>query len=477
MKYFLFLFLLLPFILHAQKATDQKSYAKTITAEDLKKHLFIVADKEMEGRGTATRGEQRAATYIERHFKSLGLTPGNNGNFLMPFPVYRDTYSGAMELNGKALQWGSDFTMDVSGYSSTMLFGESVYLGAFIPDSTQKVMIMDRLVIVSGYPAVGYAVGKGAAAVLMVLDEELPLNLLKWTSSERWFREIVGPNLFYISKDVANQILNNKYEEMSVASRAAIFKPVVFKADIKLQFNMNSEKIYGNNVISYIEGTDKKDEYVFITAHYDHEGIKRDSVIYYGADDDGSGTVTILELAEAFAKAKAEGKGPRRSIVFMTVSGEEKGLWGSKYYSDHPIFPLDKTTVDLNIDMVGRIDQEYKGDSLNYLYIIGEGRISTELKTITDAVNKKYCGLELDRKFNAPNHPDRFYFRSDHYNFARKGVPVLFYFNGTHKDYHQPTDTPDKINYTLLEKRARFIFHTAWEIANRDNMLKRNLLK
>src|SRR5450432_1688633 len=181
-------------------------------------------------------------------------------------------------------------------------------------------------------------------------------------------------------------------------------------------------------------------------------------------------------MATAFAKAKAEGQGPRRTVVFMTVSGEEKGLWGSEYYSDHPLVPLDHTTVDLNTDMVGRIDPNRKvGDSMNYVYVIGDDKLSSDLKPISSGVNKKYINLELDYKFNDPADPERIYFRSDHYNFARKGVPIIFFFDGIHKDYHRPTDTVDKINFDLMEKRARFIFLTAWTIANRNNMLKRDL--
>jgi Zn-dependent M28 family amino/carboxypeptidase len=213
---------------------------------------------------------------------------------------------------------------------------------------------------------------------------------------------------------------------------------------------------------------------VVLTAHYDHEGKRGDSVIYYGADDDGSGTVSIIELAEAFAQAKKAGRGPRRSIVFMTVSAEEKGLLGSAYYGANPIYPMEKTTVNLNIDMIGRIDPTRKeGDSLNYVYIIGDDKISSDLKPISEAANKM-VKLELDYRFNG-NDPQRFYYRSDHYNFAKYGVPIIFYFNGTHADYHRPTDTPDKINYPLMEKRARLIFYTAWDMSNRAEMLKRDM--
>jgi len=235
------------------------------------------------------------------------------------------------------------------------------------------------------------------------------------------------------------------------------------------------DTIWASNVLGVVEGSDKKDEYVFVTAHYDHLG-KHDGKIYYGADDDGSGTVAVLEMAEAFAKAKAAGKGPRRTIVFMTVSGEEKGLWGSEYYSENAVYPLDKTSVDLNIDMIGRIDTErMKADTLNYIYVVGHDKISSELPLINEAINNKYTGLTLDYKFDDPNDPERIYFRSDHYNFARKGVPVLFFYDGMlQSDYHKPTDTVDKIYWKLLEKRTRMIFLTAWEMANRENMLKRD---
>jgi len=199
--------------------------------------------------------------------------------------------------------------------------------------------------------------------------------------------------------------------------------------------------------------------------------------VYNGADDDGSGTVAIMQIGEAFAKAKAEGKGPRRTVVIMAVSGEEKGLWGSEYYSDHPVFPLDKTTVDLNIDMIGRIDTErMKDDTLNYVYVVGHNKLSSDLPIINEGMNNKYTNLVLDYKFDDPKDPNRIYFRSDHYNFARKGVPVLFFYDGMLKsDYHKPGDDIEKIYWALYEKRARMVFHTAWEMANRDEMLKRDI--
>ncbi|CAM1368464.1 Peptidase M28 [Tenacibaculum litoreum] len=221
------------------------------------------------------------------------------------------------------------------------------------------------------------------------------------------------------------------------------------------------------NVVAFIKGTEKPDEIVVISAHLDHEGVKNGE-IYNGADDDGSGTVAILEIAEAFKQAADAGKGPKRSILFLHVTGEEKGLLGSKYYTENPIFPLANTVTNLNIDMIGRVDDRHKGNP-NYVYLIGSDKLSTELHNISEAMNKKYTNIDLDYKYNDDNDPNRFYYRSDHYNFAKHNIPIIFYFNGTHADYHRPTDTPDKINYEMLENRARLVFYTAWEVANREN--------
>lgn len=234
--------------------------------------------------------------------------------------------------------------------------------------------------------------------------------------------------------------------------------------------NAKVELKNSENVLAFIEGSEKPDEIIVISAHLDHEGIKNGK-IYNGADDDGSGTVAILEIAQAFQMAVKAGKSPKRSILFLHVTGEEKGLLGSRYYTDvAPIFPLANTVCNLNIDMIGRIDDRHKTDT-NYLYLIGSDKLSTELHTISETINKKYTDINIDYKYNDINDPNRFYYRSDHYNFAKNNVPVIFYFNGTHADYHQPSDTPDKINYELLENRTRLIFHTAWEVANREKRI------
>lgn len=219
------------------------------------------------------------------------------------------------------------------------------------------------------------------------------------------------------------------------------------------------------NIWTFIEGSEKPDEILVISAHYDHVGTKNGEV-YNGADDDGSGTVALLEIAQAFKQAKNEGNGPKRSILFLHVTGEEKGLHGSRYYAENPLFPLKNTIANINIDMIGRRDDLHK-DTNNYIYVVGSDRLSTDFHKINEEANTKYTKLELDYKYNALSDPERIYYRSDHYNFAKNGIPSIFYYNGSHADYHLPGDTPDKIEYDALAKRAQLAFATAWELANR----------
>ncbi len=224
------------------------------------------------------------------------------------------------------------------------------------------------------------------------------------------------------------------------------------------------------NVLSFIKGSEKPDEVIIISAHHDHKGVNDKGEIYNGADDDGSGTVAILEIAQAFKEAQKNGFGPKRSILFLHLTAEEIGLQGSRYYTENPIFPLNKTVANLNIDMIGRVDKSHQ-DNPNYVYLIGADRLSTELHYISESINNTFYNFELNYKYNDENDPNRYYYRSDHYNFAKNNIPVIFYFNGVHEDYHQPTDTADKINYSILEKRTRLIFTTAWQLANQKNRI------
>jgi hypothetical protein len=487
----------------AQNKNSPSFFAASITADDMKRHLYTIAGPEMEGRDTPSPGLEKAANYIEAHFKSLGLMPGNKDSYRQLYPLYKDSMtSTSLSINGKSFELNKDFQPNVTvNHTAEMRFSEVAFAGYGIVDdnfdSYKDLQVAGKLVvIVDGSPAgykspvaglgspasvfskIGNAQEKGAAAIIVIYGNYPRKTLNTSTSySQHGYKAGMAPLSFSASEAVAEMIVGEEGKGIIEKMKAAPLSSKIYKANVDLGYFKNTTKTSASNVLGLLEGTDKKDEYVLITSHYDHVGKRNDSTIYFGADDDGSGTTGILELAEAFAKAKAAGKGPRRSILFMTVSGEEKGLWGSEYYADHPVYPLEKTTVDLNIDMIGRIGQEYlkDKDSTSYVYVIGDDKLSTDLTPITEEINKKYIKMKLDRKYNDPNDKNRFYYRSDHYNFAEKGIPVIFYFNGVHADYHKPTDTPDKINYTLMAKRGQLVFYTAWEIANRNDMLKRDL--
>ena len=504
-------------------------YANTITGTDLKKHLTIIASDAMEGRETGTLGQRKAAAYIESQFKQMGLNSvAALKGYQQFYPLYQDSISSDLKWNNQSAIYGVDFISNVVNNStfynsssnqteleSIFSAKEWVFVGYGIDDKNyndyDNLDVKGKLVVffagepkangiylLSGtkrgskwsYPGISAKVAaaqaKGAVGALVINPSQekfVQPAIDNSRKSKVYFPQENATktvNYAIISAAFAQKIIGNSFDTLLKQAKAATPIAAQWKSSGKAAVTFASKKtrvtIMASNVVGIVEGSDKKDEYVFCTGHYDHLG-KHDGKIYYGADDDGSGTCGVIEMAEAFAKAKAEGHGPRRTMVFMTVSGEEKGLWGSEYYSDHPFFPLDKTTVDLNTDMVGRVDTERKlGDTLNYVYVIGHNKLSTDLPIINEGNNNKYTKLTLDYKFDDPADTERIYYRSDHYNFARKGIPVLFFYDGMLlADYHKPTDTVEKINFELYEKRVKMIFYTAWDIANRDEMLKRDI--
>jgi Zn-dependent M28 family amino/carboxypeptidase len=497
---------------------DPSKYAALITGESLKKHLTIIAGDEFEGRETGTEGQRKAAAYIEEQFKLTGLKSVESlKGYQQYYPLYQDSLVSTKLTIGKtAAVFGQDFISPMNTNETGSFKGKkTIFVGYGIDnekysdytglDVKGKIVIFflgepkqDGKYIISGtarssewtFPGVSKklatAAAKGAAGALVISPNQETFNQRAVETGKKTGVYFPRPgadkmlNYALLSHAFAKTVLGNNFDTLLKMSKASQLIDKKFSAESKTKtsfsFNKYRTIINASNVVGYIEGTDKKDEYVFLTGHYDHLG-KRDGKIYYGADDDGSGTVAVMQMAEAFAKAAAAGNRPRRTIVFMTVSGEEKGLWGSEYYSDHPFFSLDKTSVDLNTDMVGRIDTERKtADTMNYVYVIGHDKLSSDLPIINEGVNNKYTNLVLDYKYDDPADQNRIYFRSDHYNFARKGVPILFFYDGMLKaDYHKPTDTVDKINWDLYEKRVRMIFNTAWEIANRNEMLKRDI--
>lgn len=456
-----------------------RKYGKTICDKDLRTKLSVIASAEMQGRETATDGQRKAAAYLEDQFRRLGLQPGNGGSFYQAFPLVQDSLTKFdLQVNGRQLQPNKDYSLFVSGMAAGDWNISNVHVAGTGPLDTTNLPVAGKWVLIEegSFFQLRQKIAQlrrrqaaGIIAVSKTFPRPTPFALkgpMGLRLSDDSFPYVT------ISYNAASQLLNK--QGLDSASLAVLPKQE-YPASMQLQVGKQRLRVESTNVLAVLPGTDKAGEYVFLTAHYDHLGQRGDSVIYYGADDDGSGTTALIEIAEAFAKAKKKGHGPRRSLVFMAVSGEEKGLLGSEYYADNPVFPLEKTTVDLNIDMVGRIDPKYTGDSMNYVYVIGDDKLSSDLRPITDSVNRTYMNMELDRRYTDVKDPNRYYYRSDHYNFAKKGVPIIFYFNGTHADYHRPTDTIDKINFDLMEKRVKLVFYTAWDMANREQMLKRDI--
>ena len=299
-----------------------------------------------------------------------------------------------------------------------------------------------------------------------ITEKELSEHLYIYASDEFEGRDTGAPG-----QKKAVEYIRNYYKSIGVEPgdlEGDYFQEMSLK--MRGRRGQKPKTVETENVVAIIKGSEKPDEYVIITAHLDHVGVT-DGEIYNGADDDGSGTVALLEIAEAFKKAADKGKGPKRSVVFLHVTGEEKGLLGSAYYTDNPIYPLENTVVNLNVDMIGRIDPTRREKNRDYIYLIGSDHDSVDLHNLSEQTNAESVNMTLDYRFNDKNDPNRFYYRSDHYNFAKNGIPIIFYFTGTHADYHQPSDTPDKIEYDLLELRSKLIFYTAWNIANRNKRL------
>jgi len=505
------LFLLLPLfslISHAQSIDPvSKTGYESINAANLKANLTVLASDSLEGRETSYPGQKKAANYISDIFKNLNLKAiGDNGTYFQHFDVEVTRVDPETKVitnvDGvkKSFTWGTDFISE--GAKDTAVSGPAVFVGFTDTelDSTAKLKLAGRIVFVF--------IGKknfasdtsraatmrrlfairhdaGAAAALMIPDIEGPATFQKvqemmgsWGSDKGTMRMKDSSSQvrqqfvrFLVSPELAETVLKSSGTSLNQLKNEALhdqqFAPVfVDNATVTIISKVIHETKQTENVLGFLPGSDPelKSQVVIFTAHYDHLGKSRTGVLYPGADDDGSGTVTILALAKAFAANPIR---PKRSLLFMTVTGEEKGLFGSKYYTNNPIIPLNKTMADLNMDMVGRSDTTHEANKdTNYIYVIGSDKISLELDSLLRLANNESEHLALDYTYNGEHDPERFYYRSDHYNFAKNGVPVVFFFDGVHRDYHKPTDTVDKILFEKMAKVGRLIYDLGWRLAN-----------
>ena len=498
-------------------ASVAEDLAATITVADLRQHLTTLAADNMEGRETGQPGQKKAAAYLKDQFSRMGLPAigENNGYFQRILFVRQGWKTIELKANGETLRHLTEYASAPSENSNraTTSIDELLFLGYGVDTDeysnyTDKDVAGKHLLIFAGVPTdkdgnpriagearltaedvslqrrLEIAKAKGAATVF-VIDPEFRSNVRnirqetldgRMQMAETAEAERTTANVVYLTPQTARKVMGKAGKKVIKArkklEKSGKLKTVAVPVDLQLTQTKDVVELIGENVLGFVEGNDPtlKNEVLVVSAHYDHIGKRGDSV-FNGADDNGSGTSTVLEVAEAFAKAKKEGTGPRRSVLFLLVSGEEKGLLGSKYYANHPIFPLESTVADINVDMVGRVDDEH-ADNPNYIYVIGSNRLSTELHDINEEMNKRHTQLALDYTYNAEDDPNRYYYRSDHYNFAVKGIPSIFFFNGTHADYHQATDTVDKINFEKMETIGRLVFHTAWQLANQDRRIQ-----
>lgn len=477
----------------AQKSEISPKYAVTITQDDLYDHLSILASDALEGRETGKRGQKMAAALISSHFESLDLDPivdlGEIKSYYQKVPLY-SVMSGKTYLKVKN-KTHSNFDKVVY-YGNAATQGEFstsvVFAGRGTKSDFQNLDVNGKTVLIMTEGTYDWReplnnAKEGGASLVLVSSSSSEEDYQVYADRFKTYlsggrvslekpissNEYLG--VFFVSPSVVSGIFNKSYEKLNQiiktneTGKSNALKKVK-PAEIICNIGQNVKEFSSSNVLGYLEGTDLKEELVVISAHYDHIG-KHGKLINNGADDNGSGTSAIMELAEAFSEAKKEGKGPRRSMLFIAFTGEEKGLLGSQYYTNFPTIPLDKTIVDLNIDMIGRVDPKYK-DAEDYVFLVGSDKLSTELHNLSESVNDTYSNLKLDYTYNDINHPERIYYRSDHWNFAKNNIPVIFYTDGEHEDYHKPTDTVDKINLGILQKRTKLIFYTAWELANRD---------
>lgn len=486
-----------------------QKYASEITVQSATKHLTILASDEFEGRDTGKPGGEKAAKYLEDEFRKLNLTGPVNGSYRQAVELVESKFEvKGFSINGKDRKMGDGYFMTGAGEQTSVESSDIVFVGYGISsdkyddlkglDISGKVVLLINESEPLNSKGVSYISGttelsewatqrnKRIQAIqaknpklILAVSSEVPNMLKRFGNNFSRARIMLAEDLkkasanvavAHISTEIADEFLKKSKTSLAdlKAKIAKSGKPAskVYPAAIQANYGTNVTPVKADNVMGYLEGSDLKDELVVISAHYDHVGIEGGE-IFNGADDDGSGTTGVLEMAKAFAKSKAEGNGPRRSMLFLAVTAEEKGLLGSDYYSRHPIFPLENTVTNLNIDMIGRIDPPHEANP-NYIYLIGSDKLSSELHAISEKANQTYVQMDLDYKYNDPNDPERIYYRSDHYNFAKHGIPVIFYFNGVHADYHKASDTVDKINFDMLVKRTKLVFHTAWDVANRD---------
>lgn len=485
-----------------QPKVDVVSVGNQIDKEIIKQHVAILASDAFEGREVGERGEEKAAQYIANYFSKIGIPPYKNNTYFQEFNLIKRGFKNInLEVSGSQYEFNKDFFSFPMFPPTIIKSNDILFLGYGIESEKyndyQQNVEGRVIMILQGEPKdekgnyilsgskkkspkrswrdkLKTAKKNNAKAVIFISENyESDYNTFKHRIEHDALNLLIKEDqipFFYVNKEITNKVLGkNKIDKLK--NKISYTKNTITKTAKRkiLIATKNNEKIItGKNVLGYIEGTDPllKNEIIIITAHYDHIGII-DGKVHNGADDNASGTAGLLEIAAAFQLAKKLGLEFKRSILCMPVSAEEKGLLGSYYYAEKPEYPLSQTITNLNMDMVGRPDENHPGNE-NYIYIIGSDKLSSDLHNTSEFANSKYVNMELDYTYNEPGDPNRFYYRSDHYNFAKNSIPSIFYFSGLNEDYHKHTDTMEKLSYKKIESLTKLIFYTAWELSNAE---------
>lgn len=505
----------------AQKQNNPSNYADLITEKTTYAHMQKLATDEMEGRGTGQEGGKKAAEYIASEFRKYGLSAPVNNSYYQEVPLTKRGFTVEdFAIDNQSFTFGKDFFIQTQNPVKTIQSNEIVFIGFGIQDNKyndlQDIDIKGKVVLFvsdnepvdsEGKSWITKSTTKSEWTTnrfkrMQELIKKEPKMILSYSPQNKDMlarfgsritdgrinlTEEIGPQqsssteapIVLITESIIASLFNNTTIDKLISQINETGQPAsqLLSKGITATLGISDTHFHDPNVMGLIEGTDKKDEVLVITGHYDHDGINQDGVIFFGADDNASGTVGVLELARAFAQAKKDGNGPRRSILFIALAAEEKGLLGSKYYVNNPVLPLEQTIVNINLDMIGRIDDLHLEGDHNYIHTIGANRSSKELAQINEEVNDKYTKINIDYTYDTDDEPMQLFKRSDQYNFYLKNIPIIFYMSGLHPHYHTPEDTIDKIDFPMMVKREKLIFHTTWEVANREKTLENDLVK
>jgi len=487
---------------------SSKQYGKSITKEELEELLYIFSSDEFGGRGTPSKGQDLATDFLKNNYKDLGIQPARKNTYEHKvFLQFDEKPNVSLSINKKEFKYYNDYIAYNNGPDVSFSDTEIIYVGYGIDhknyNSYDGLDVTDKVVLaIAGEPKnrrgnyfisggkkksewstrneisrKKEAAAKNGAKALILINN----RLFKRYSNEHMLSDT---NKGEKRMSLASDKINENTQVLLFSDKNKDYLLQKNRKFMNFSFEKNYNEFSANNIAALIKGSEFPDEYIVITAHLDHVGIQN-GIVYNGADDDGSGSVGILEIAEAFSLAIKDGFRPKRSILFLHVTAEENGLLGSEYYTDYdPIVPLSETMVCLNMDMIGRTESKRKEtEPEDYIYIIGSEMLSDDLHNINKKANDEHVKINLDYRYNDPTSlvfesgryiENQYYYRSDHYNFAKYDIPSIFFFSGVHEDYHMPTDTADKILYDIYEKRIKLIFHTAWDLANADKRIELN---